>query len=86
VDAGQSHGHVIAKPIKRVVCACGRDWLNRKVCPLRKLRGEQTDHKRYVGFYLVDMHLASGHETLNLSIREWVFKGAVYRLCERIAG
>jgi hypothetical protein len=45
LDAGESHGHVVAEPIERVVRTSGRDRLDEKVGPLRKLRDEQPAHE-----------------------------------------
>jgi hypothetical protein len=72
-DAGESHGQVGAYPIDRVVGPSGVDRLDGKVCPLRKLRREQPAHERDVDVHLVDMHFASGHEHLTLSVSWRVF-------------
>jgi hypothetical protein len=45
LDAGESHGHGVAKPIERVVRASGRDRRDGKGSPLRKLRDEQPAHE-----------------------------------------
>jgi hypothetical protein len=44
-------------------CRCpeGCFRLDRKSCPLRKLRGEQPGHESYVNVRLVGAHLASAH-------------------------
>jgi hypothetical protein len=49
LDAGKSHGHVVAEPIGSVVRPGGADRFDREVCPLRELRREQPAHERYVG-------------------------------------
>ena len=44
-DARQSHGHVVAEAIDRVVGTAGPDPLDGEIGPLRKLRGEQPAHQ-----------------------------------------
>ena len=61
LDSGQSHSHIIAESIKRIVCASGKDRLNRKFSPLRELYRKQSTHEVYVSFHLVNMHFASSH-------------------------
>jgi hypothetical protein len=68
-DARQSHGHVVAEPIDRVVRPSGEDRLDGKVCPLRKLRDEQAADESCVDVHLVGMHLASGHQRLRERIK-----------------
>jgi NAD(P)-dependent dehydrogenase (short-subunit alcohol dehydrogenase family) len=72
-DAWESHGHVGAEPIDRVVGPSGVDRRDGKVGPLRKLRHEQPAHESDVDVHLIDMHFASGHEHLTLSGRWRVF-------------
>ena len=64
MDTRKSHEHIITEPIERIVRAGGRDRIDGKVRPLRKLCGEQSGHERYVGLYFIDMHLAGRHARL----------------------
>jgi len=61
MDARESHDHLVAEPIERVVRPSRPDRLDRKVRPLRKLRRDQPADERYVGVYLVGVHLARVH-------------------------
>ena len=56
MDARESHDHVVAQPIQRVVGPTRRDAFEGKVGPLRELPGEQPPDERLVGVDLVDVH------------------------------
>src|SRR6266498_1628351 len=64
MDTRKPHEHIITEPVERVVRARGRDRIEWKIRPLRKLCGEQSGHERYVSVYFVDMHLAGRHARL----------------------
>ena len=67
-NVGESHGHDLAEPKDRVVCPCGVDRFDSKVCPPWKLCCKQTAHESYINGYLIKMHFTIGHIYLRLSI------------------
>jgi hypothetical protein len=56
LDARESYRHVIAEPVDGVVRSSGGDAFDRKICPVRKLRREQSANEGSVGGYFACMH------------------------------